>query len=112
VWKLNGGAPDLSVFEDSPVYVGLDLFTRQDLTAPVLVAQDSAGVVHLQPHFRAPAQGLRERADRDRAQYDLWRSQGFLTATPGASVDHEMWRPTWPICRPVAICARSALTGG
>jgi hypothetical protein len=71
VWKLNGGAPDLSVFEDSPVYVGLDLFTRQDLTALVLVALDSAGIVHLQPQFRAPAQGLRERADRDRAQHDL-----------------------------------------
>jgi phage terminase large subunit-like protein len=53
------------------------------------VAQDSAGVVHVQPHFFAPQQGLRERADRDRAPYDLWQQQGLLTATPGASVDHE-----------------------
>ena len=37
----------------------------------------------------APAQGLRERAQRDRAPYDLWRDRGLLTATPGASVDHE-----------------------
>jgi phage terminase large subunit-like protein len=89
VWRLNGGAPDLSVFEDAPVFGGLDLSSRQDLTALVLVAQDSAGVVHVQPHFFAPQQGLRERADRDRAPYDLWQQQGLLTATPGASVDHE-----------------------
>ena len=24
VWRLNGGAPDLSVFEDAPVFGGLD----------------------------------------------------------------------------------------
>jgi phage terminase large subunit-like protein len=89
VWKLNAGAPDLSVFEDAPVFGGLDLSSRQDLTALVLVARDGEGVVHVQPHFFAPEQGLRERADRDRAPYDLWRQQGLLTATPGASVDHE-----------------------
>jgi phage terminase large subunit-like protein len=89
VWKLNSGGPDLSAFEDAPVYGGLDLSSRQDLTALVLVAQDSAGAVHVQPHFWARAQGLRERAARDRAPYDRWRDQGYLTATPGASVDHE-----------------------
>jgi phage terminase large subunit-like protein len=89
VWALNSGDPDPSAFEDNPVFGGLDLSSRQDLTALVLVAQDSAGVVHVQPHFWCPAQGLRERSDRDRAPYDLWRDRGLLTATPGASVDHE-----------------------
>jgi phage terminase large subunit-like protein len=89
VWALNGGDPDPSAFEDNPVFGGLDLSSRQDLTALVLMAQDSAGVVHVQPHFWTPAQGLRERAQRDRAPYDLWRDRGLLTATPGASVDHE-----------------------
>jgi phage terminase large subunit-like protein len=76
-------------FVDAPVYGGLDLWSRQDLTALVLVARDSAGAVPVQPHFCAPAQGLREPAARDRGPYDLWRDQGYLTATPGASVDHE-----------------------
>jgi phage terminase large subunit-like protein len=89
IWKMNGGEPDLSVFDDRPVYAGLDLSARQDLTALVLAAADASGIVHLQPHFFAPQQGLRERADRDRAPYDLWQQQGLLTATPGASVDHE-----------------------
>ena len=51
--------------------------------------QGRTGTVHVQPHFWAPAQGLQERAQRDRAPYDLWRDRGLLTATPGASVDHE-----------------------
>ena len=89
MWALNGGEPDFSVFEDAPVFGGLDLSSRQDLTALVLVAKDGTGTVHVQPHFWAPAQGLRERAQRDRAPYDLWRDRGLLTATPGASVDHE-----------------------
>src|SRR5579864_3077641 len=33
MWEANGGAPDLSVFEDCPVYGGLDLSAKQDLTA-------------------------------------------------------------------------------
>jgi phage terminase large subunit-like protein len=89
VWALNGGDPDPSVFEDAPVFGGLDLSSRQDLTCLCLAAKDGCGAVHLQPHFWAPAQGLRERAQRDRAPYDLWRDRGLLTATPGASVDHE-----------------------
>ena len=88
VWKLNAGAPDLSVFEDAPVYAGLDLSARQDLTALVLVARDDAGDVHVDAHFFAPEAGLRDRAQRDRVPYDLWREQGFLTATPGRTVDY------------------------
>jgi hypothetical protein len=38
VWKLNGAAPDLSVFEDSPVHVGLDLSPRQDGSRPQFLA--------------------------------------------------------------------------
>lgn len=89
VWQLNGGEPDIGVFEDRPVYAGLDLSSRQDLTALVLAAADAKGVVHLQMHFFAPEHGLRERAVRDRAPYDLWQQQGFLTATPGATVDYD-----------------------
>jgi phage terminase large subunit-like protein len=89
VWKMNGGQPDSSVFEDGPVYAGLDLSARQDLTALVLAARSADGVVHLQPHFFAPERGLRERAARDHVPYDLWAQQGYLTPTPGASVDYE-----------------------
>lgn len=87
VWDACSGEPDESVFRDGPVYAGLDLSARNDLTALVLVAQDEAGRWHVRPEFWAPEVGLAERAHRDRAPYDEWARRGFLRATPGASVD-------------------------
>ncbi|MFY0183855.1 terminase large subunit [Stenotrophomonas rhizophila] len=84
VWKANGGA--VLPF-DGPVFGGLDLSARTDLTALVLVGQVQ-GVWQVRPFFWTPQVGLAERAKRDRSPYDLWAQQGFLRTTPGASVDY------------------------
>lgn len=84
VWKANGGA--VLPF-DGPVFGGLDLSARTDLTALVLVGQVQ-GVWQVLPFFWTPQVGLAERAKRDRSPYDLWAQQGFLRTTPGASVDY------------------------
>lgn len=84
VWKANGG--EVLPF-DGPVFGGLDLSARTDLTALVLVGQVQ-GVWQVQPFFWTPQVGLAERARRDRSPYDLWAQQGFLRTTPGASVDY------------------------
>ena len=85
VWKSCAG-PVLPF--DGPVFAGLDLSARTDLTALVIVGQVD-GVSHVQPHFWTPSQGLEERARRDRAPYDVWVKQGVLRTTPGATVDYE-----------------------
>src|SRR3546814_734192 len=85
VWKANGAKP---VPFEGPVFAGLDLSARHDLTALVLAGK-VAGVWQVFPHFWTPAQGLVERSKRDRAPYDVWARQGFLRTTPGASVDYE-----------------------
>jgi phage terminase large subunit-like protein len=87
VWQSNGEAPDMSAFEDGPVYGGLDLSGKQDLTALVLVAK-SRGKWNVWPHFWTPADTLRDRGDRDRAPYDLWADQGHLNAVPGVTIDY------------------------
>ena len=86
VWKQCGS--EVSSFDDPPVYAGLDLSMRTDLTALVLIARVD-GVWHVRPHFWTPAEGLLDRAKRDRVPYDLWHRQGFLRTTPGATVDYE-----------------------
>ena len=88
VWKKSGGEPDESLFEDLPVYAGLDLSAKNDLTALVLVCKDGDGVWHVLPHFWTPAEDLAMRADRDRTPYDLWARQGFLHTTPGRTIDY------------------------
>lgn len=82
VWKLCGDEP---AELEGPVFGGLDLSARTDLTAFVLY--DLNG--NVRPYFWTPADGLRDRAARDRAPYDVWHRQGFLRTTPGASVDYE-----------------------
>lgn len=81
VWKVCGDEPGEFV---GPVYGALDLSARTDLTAFVLY--DHAG--NVRAYFWTPKQGLRDRAARDRAPYDVWARQGFLRTTPGASVDY------------------------
>lgn len=87
VWK--SCAAGVGNFADTPVYAGLDLSARTDLTALVLIGQDDDGVWHVQPHFWTPEVGVSDRARRDRVPYDLWVKQGFLRTTPGATVDYE-----------------------
>ena len=86
VWKACGGS--VLNFEDTPVYAGLDLSARTDLTALVIVGQVD-DVWHVQCHFWTPEIGLADRARRDRAPYDVWARQGLLHTTPGATVDYE-----------------------
>jgi phage terminase large subunit-like protein len=87
VWEANSGEVDFSAFDDGPVYGGLDLSGKQDLTALVLVAQ-KAGIWHVWPHFWTPEATMLDRAARDRAPYDLWVKQGHLTAVPGVTIDY------------------------
>lgn len=88
IWSQCAGEPEEAAFERGPVFLGLDLSARNDLTALVAVAQDAEGVWHTRAEFFAPSVGLRDRAMRDRAPYDVWERDGVLTATPGASVDY------------------------
>lgn len=85
VWKSCAG-PVLPF--DGPVFAGLDLSARTDLTALVIVGQVD-GVWHVLPHFWTPETGVAERARRDRAPYEMWARQGLLHTTPGATVDYE-----------------------
>jgi len=86
VWAACGG--EVADFGDAPVYGGLDLSETQDLTALVLMAPIN-GVWHVKPTFWLPGDGLREKARKDRVPYDVWRSEGFLEAAPGRSVEYE-----------------------
>lgn len=86
VWLANGGK--VYPFGDTPVYAGLDLSARKDLTAFVMIGKVDR-LWQVVPHFWTPEAGLEERARRDRAPYDLWVKQGYLHTTPGGTVDYE-----------------------
>jgi phage terminase large subunit-like protein len=87
VW-LGCGDPVIESFKGKPVYAGLDLSETSDLTALVLIAAHE-GKWHVKPTFWLPAEGLAERARKDRVPYDVWHRQGFLETTPGKSIQYE-----------------------
>lgn len=86
VWDSCGGK--VIDFGNTPVYAGLDLSARTDLTALVICGQIN-GVWHTIPYFWTPELGLTDRAKRDRQPYDVWVKQGYMATTPGATVDYE-----------------------
>jgi phage terminase large subunit-like protein len=89
VWLVNSREIDESAFYTEPVYVGLDLSAKTDLTAMVMVAFKD-GRWNVRTTVWTPEKGLRDRSKRDRAPYDVWHQQGLIRAVPGASIDYEM----------------------
>lgn len=87
VWEENGGTPQYS--DDITWFAGLDLSARTDLTAFVLAGYNSEGSLIVEPHFWTPDKGLLDRAKTDRQPYDVWKKEGYLRTTPGATVDYD-----------------------
>lgn len=75
-------------------YVGIDLASKIDLCCCSFVFPPTPGRSswRLIQHIWTPADTLLDRAHRDRAPYDVWRDQGWLTATPGTQIDHQLIR--------------------
>lgn len=81
VWEENNG--------DAPVNIcfgGLDLSETRDLTAFILYDPQTGGV---ESRFWLPEDGITERSREDRVPYDVWAKEGFITLTPGPSVEYE-----------------------
>ena len=82
-----------ATFRGRRCYAGLDLSATKDLTALVGVFPDADGPgFDVLPAFFVPADAMRERVTRDRVPYDEWARAGWLTATPGPTVDYEVVR--------------------
>lgn len=82
-------AAEVEPYAGQPVFCGIDLSAVSDLTAFVACWQNDAGIWQVRPTFWAPAQGVHDRARRDRAPYDVWAQKGSLTLTPGATIDYD-----------------------
>ncbi|KKL90056.1 hypothetical protein LCGC14_1908520 [marine sediment metagenome] len=94
VWDECSTAVDLQALEGRPCYAGLDLASRIDLTAFVLLfPPDKPGEVwQVVPHFWLPEEGLREKAMRDQVPYLDWVRDGYLHTTDGDITDYAFVR--------------------
>lgn len=83
IWESNGAEPTRRA--RPRVYGGLDLASVHDLTSLVLVDADDGSVY---PWFWLPEQGLKEKSEKDKVPYNVWKEQGFLQTTPGKTVQY------------------------
>lgn len=90
-WDACAVELDRAALRGRRCFVGLDLSSTTDLTAAVAVFPDGDQFDVL-PHFFVPQERIAQRAARDRVPYDQWQRDGFLTATPGPTVDYDYVR--------------------
>ena len=100
VWKSCAG--ELLSVEDGAWYGGLDLSSRVDLTAFVMVCRVGEHL-NAEAYFWTPENGLLDRAKADRVPYDIWVRDGYLRTTPGSTVDYEF------VCREIVEIIGSRL---
>lgn len=88
-WDACATPVNVEALEGRPCFGGLDLSSTQDLTALILVFpdDDDPPAYDVLCWFWSAGDTLRERGDRDRVPYPLWRDQGFLEAPPGRAID-------------------------
>lgn len=84
-WERCGAKPR-SGLDGKTCFAALDMGATRDLTAFVLVFPDG-DKFDVVPRFFLPGDNLGERSDADRVPYDQWAKDGFLVATPGATLD-------------------------
>jgi len=86
--KCNGGV-DLDSLKGRRCCAALDLSLKLDMTAFVMVFEPGEdGIYDVLCRFYCPEEGIMKRSRVDRVPYNIWQEQGFLTATPGETVDY------------------------
>lgn len=86
VWESCSGPPS-PLYPGTWVWAGIDLSSRTDLTAMVVIFKSNE-IWHVHPYFWTPEDGVIERAKRDRSPYDQWAREGLIKLTPGKTVDY------------------------
>jgi phage terminase large subunit-like protein len=86
VWKACAG--EVASLDGLEVFGGLDLSEIADLTSLVLIGQVDT-LWHAVPTFWMPGDNIFDKAQKDRAPYDLWAREGYLFAPPGPVVSYE-----------------------
>ena len=88
-WSAVQGAVDSRAMRGRKCWLSLDLSRKNDLTALSGTWEAGAdGLLASKTWYWTTAEGLADRAEADRAPYVDWVNDGYLTATPGATIDY------------------------
>lgn len=90
-WDLCAGKVDEKALRGRPCYGGLDLSSKIDMTAFVLLfpPDEINKKWAMLPHFWLPEEMVRQRYEVDKVPYPEWVERGFLQTTPGNVIDYD-----------------------
>lgn len=90
-WDKCNGKVELEALKERPCFGGIDLSTRQDLTAFTLVwppmSEDDYWFVY--PRAYCPEDTMQKRSREGRVDYGRWVMDGYMIPTPGNAVDYQ-----------------------
>jgi phage terminase large subunit-like protein len=81
-------------FEGRECWAGLDLSSKHDLSALVLLFRNDLGGFDVLPFFWLPGESAAERERLDKVPYPVWIRQGYIAHTGGARIDYDEIRDT------------------
>lgn len=88
-WLKGARHIDLSELKGRPMYIGVDLSTRNDLTAIASVIDiNDTGAFYGHAKAFLPADSSKELARLARAPYLDWIARGYMEETPGSSIEY------------------------
>lgn len=90
LWRSNGAPPE--PMAGRIAYGGLDLGSRLDLSALILLVPGDDEILDVHCRFWCPQDAIAERSRKDRVPYDRWAADGLITATPGNVTDYDIIR--------------------
>ncbi|CRY77091.1 TPA: terminase TerL endonuclease subunit [Yersinia enterocolitica] len=89
-WGACGGKWDSSLTASWPMWIGVDLSNKIDISAVIKLWLAPNGDVYLKPRFWIP-EGRLEACSRQQAElYRKWEKAGYLEFTDGEVVDHAL----------------------
>jgi len=91
-WDRCAGPANLDDLLGHVCFAGLDLATKEDIAALVLVFPSETGELTVIPRFWIPEDNMHERAKRHNVPYDVWVRDGLIATTPGNIIDFEFIR--------------------
>jgi phage terminase large subunit-like protein len=91
VWNKNAGLIVPDRLRGRKCYGGLDLSSKLDITAFVLLfpPDDENPTWDILPTFWIPEDNMWERVEKDGVPYDKWEKNGFIKTTPGNVIDYK-----------------------
>lgn len=91
LWDATAGMVNAEKLKGRRCFGGLDLSSKSDITAFVLVFPPTADDPkwYVLPRFWIPEEGIKQAEERDGVPYrSRWVPEGLVTATPGPAIDY------------------------